>query len=891
MPRDNGENSVENNGEKMRISRTWLSDFVDLSGLSNDDYAELITTRVAEVDRLEPVALPVSDAVVALVKAVTPLRGNLNKVLLSLGSDEVVVVCGAENCQPGILVPFIPKGGKVVTAAESPLQIVTEREISGTLSIGVIPSEFELGLTGDHSGVLILGDAQAPSSGLTKVQPGVKLAQVVGEPDCVLVIDNKSLTHRPDLWGHYGFARELSAILGRSLRVTADDWADDTEAGMKRLAALGDAEGAREGDREGRWKISIQPKTNCRRFMALELEGICLEASPLWLRRRLFSVGAGVRNLIVDLSNYVMHDVGQPNHVYDADLLVPGTIQVRLAKEGEHFLGLDDQARTLRSSDVVIADQKQAVALGGILGGKESSVRPTTKRVLLESGNFEPVSVRLTAKHHQLRTDASNRFEKSQSPYSCPLAIWRFSELLMQVQKTVKISAKVAQDFPYRPKPIVIPVTGDFIRRSLGVSLEDREVERILSSLRLTPMKEERMKGESQGGAGGQEQYLVSVPYYRSTRDISIPEDLVEEVGRIYGYENVPEQVPLIESSCPRTYLTYRVETQLREALVGLGFSETYGYSFMDAGFAESLGYPRKLAVQLMNPIDANLEYMRTSLVPGMIKCVNENGRYTDNIALFEFGRGYETEANKTHATLRFRAPINRPAAFERRLLCLGYVGSPADGGESCLPPVVKGAGFYALLSVLKRLALLVTGEELVVDPFVGSKESASDFLCLRDWMHPYRAASLNLAGRTVGAIAEVRPGVFDTSIPHGVVSEIDIELLMEGTSATKHFEPISRFPESFFEMSVVMSVARPYRDLETYVRNKVASRYPSSQLLRKLEVIAVYTGKPLQANEKSVSIKLFLGAQDRTLSGDELASIQTALVDGLGTEKFALRS
>lgn len=859
----------------MRISRSWLSDFVDLTGLSNDDYAELITTRVAEVDRLEPVALPVSDALVALVKTVTPLRANLNKVLLSLGSEEVVVVCGAENCHPGSLVPFIPKGGKVVvvTSVENPPQVVTEREISGTLSVGVIPSEFELGLTGDHAGVLVLGEGlnvTAASSGLSNVppQPGMTLAQVVGEPDCVLVIDNKSLTHRPDLWGHYGFARELSAILGRPLRMTADDWADDTDAGLKRLAAL--------GSRESQWKIAVQPNSNCRRFMALELEGLSLTSSPLWLRRRLFSVGAGVRNLIVDLSNYVMHDIGQPNHVYDADLLVPGTIMVRLAKEGEKFLGLDDQERTLRASDVVIADQKQAVALGGILGGKESSVCQTTKRVLLESANFEPVSVRLTAKHHQLRTDASNRFEKSQSPYSCPLAIWRFSELLMQLQKSVKIASKVTQDFPQKPKPIMIPVTTDFIRRSLGVSLDDKKIENILSSLRLTPRREKSPC-----------EYLVSVPYYRATRDISIPEDLVEEVGRIYGYENVPEQMPLIESSCPRTYLAYRVETQLRDALVGIGFSETYGYSFMDAVFAETLGYPRTLAVQLMNPIDVNLEYMRTSLVPGMIRCVNENGRHTGNIALFEFGRGYETEASKSHASLRFRAPINRPAAFERRLLCLGYVSSQADEGEACLPPVAKGVGFYALLSVLKRLALLVTGEELIVEPFAGNKlsNSASNFSCLRNWMHPYRATALTLAGRKIGTLAEVQPGVFDTSISHGVISEIDIELLMEGMSEVKHFKPISRFPESFFEMSVVMDAVRPYRELERYVRARV-----SQQLLRKLEVMAVYTGKPLEANEKSISIKLVLGAQDRTLGGDELSSIQAALVDGLGTEQFSLR-
>ena len=255
----------------------------------------------------------------------------------------------------------------------------------------------------------------------SKPSVGASLTSVFGEADVVLEIDNKSLTHRPDLWCHYGFARELSAILSRPLVRDLDAQMGDSESANEVLSAF-------VTDNK-KWKIEVDPDCGCRRFMAVELSGVVAEQSPFWLRHRLHSVGAGVRNKIVDLSNYVMLDVGQPNHTYDSDKLPENKLHIRLAKEGESFSGLNDTEYTISAQDVVVSSADTAVALGGVLGGASTSVSEETKSILFEAANWDPVRIRKTSVRLDARTDASNRFEKSLSAINVPLGVWRYYEL------------------------------------------------------------------------------------------------------------------------------------------------------------------------------------------------------------------------------------------------------------------------------------------------------------------------------------------------------------------------------------------------------------------------------------------------------------------------------
>ncbi len=841
----------------MQISKNWLNDYVDLEDLSAGDFSGLITTRVAEVDRLEQAGEPVGEAIVGYLKKVTPhpTKPQLKVVRVAIGTGEVDVVCGAPNCVEGILAAYLPVGAKVCRAdAQSPteLELVTEREIGGVKSQGMLASERELGLTGDHGGIFTI-------EGSAKLEPGTALSKVVGQVDSIIVIDNKSLTHRPDLWGHFGFAREIAALLERPLKQNPDLFADVEEAGAKQLLRLG-----RNG--VAGFEIEISPESKCKRFSGIEIDGVSIVPSPLWLRRRLFSIGAGVRNLPVDLSNYVMHDIGQPNHAYDVSLITGRKITIRQAKAGERFVSLDDVERTLSPEDVVIADSKKVVGLGGVIGGRDSSICETTTRIFLESANFDPVLIRTTAKRHQLRTDASNRFEKSPSPFATPLALHRYLEILSSLQSQVHVVSMVSDNFPLRPSRVVIPLRYSFLRKRLGAPLNDKQCGDLLRRLHfeLTPQSADEVQ--------------VTVPYFRASRDVTLPEDLVEEVGRTLGYENIPERAPLIESSALRTDPRRDLEHQIRDLLSAIGFSEIYNYSFTDPRRTLNCGYSTENAIKILNPIDSNQEYLRTSLVPGLIEVLSRNTRHSAHQLLFELGRSYEREPRESHQKLKLRPVYRNVPAFERRLLGVAILldRPEAQLSESLIPSLSAGVGFYQLANVIQRIVRLV------------SNERAEFFTegSARKWMHPNRWAYIRVGKQVIGEIAEIMPGVVEFATGRGVIAELDIELLLETKPQTMLFSSFPKYPESYFELSVVMPEHRAYAELEQIIHRSVDSSF-----LRGIEVLSVYQGPPLEKGEKSISVRLSFCAPDHTLAGEELTAIQGRLTEEIRRSEFSLRS
>ena len=697
-----------------------------------------------------------------------------------------------------------------------------------------------------------------------------KIAEVDGVEkagnDSVFEIDNKSLTHRPDLWSHYGFARELSGVLKRPLKSNWDKFADDTEAGAKALKDL-------KGAGTSRYAVTIAPNSGCRRFIALEIANVKAVESPQWIRDRLTAVGAGVKNLLVDLSNYVMLDIGQPSHAYDADKLNGNAIEVRRAKKGEKFTGLDELEHELTSDDLVIADAKGAVALGGVIGGKNSSVGDSTKRLLLESANFDPTLVRLMAKRHAVRTDASNRFEKSRSAFSAPLAIHRFVQLLIELQPACEIVGAAVDVFLEKPKAVTVPVQFDYIRGRLTDKLTENQIADTLSALGFGVKRENSNKAE------------VSVPHERATRDINIADDLVEEVGRVYGYQNVPELPPTVKATATRPNPLKEAEYNARDFLVGAGFAEVSGYSFVNEARLADLGFETSDVVQLENPIDVSLSVLRTSLIPGMIEFVDGNARYQEQFALFELGRSYHAKLPKFS-----QAPQGKRAGFERRLLSLAYVsGRPEASLESSVTPNLKaGADFYAVVDVVKRLARLYGEIELQFRPVVAGNGAAGEYGSLQLWMHPVRAAAVFVGkeSKPIGVVAEVRPGLLENTKSRAVIAELDLEILTALLSGDDHFAPISKYPASLFEMSVVMPSRTPYAELESLLR-----RSASADVLQQLDVLAVYEGKPLKAGEKSVSVKLHLGSKERTLSNEELKSLQDGLIAAVQKSQFSLRA
>ena len=825
----------------MKILRSWISDFVDISDLSNERLEELLTTRVAEVEGVRSDLTSLSNVIVAKIEQVSahPNSENLFLLKLNLGSELIEVVCGDKTCKIGEVVPYAQVGARIFKSKaqdEPELVKIEQRQVAGVLSKGLLVSEAELGLGPDNESVLrltpeYLEGAKLENIGVAQIALGKAINDYFKLDDVVIEIDNKSLTHRPDLWGHFGFARELSALLGRELKYNPDSYSDIEFT-----------------DPKSRMQVKIDAGSACRRFSVQCFEGVNNGKSPLWLRQRLFRVGSNSKNLVVDLSNYVMRDIGQPNHTYDLSLLSENTFIVRKAKQGEVFTALDDKSYELSSDDIAIADSKRVLALGGIIGGKETAISELSTAIALESANFDPIVIRKSAKRHALRTDASNRFEKSQSALSVPLATKRFTELLSALNKDLKIIDQGSEAFIERPQKIQIPVNLPYIRERLGKELPDSNIEKILCSLGLKKSAEN-----------------WEVPYYRATRDLAIADDLVEEVGRIIGYENVPEQVPVIQSNAVN--LPSPLRQDLTTFLKGKGFSEVYNYSFVDPELSKQLGYPCSEGLKLKNPIDTSLSCVRSSLVPSMIEALNSNLKNFDKAALFEFGRAYKAVEKKS---------TKDSGAVEKQYLCLALSSGSAEKLEltNYQPAVRRGVDFYSAITIVRAILgqapLEVAALEIPLP-----------------WMHPYRQAELKSSGLVLGYVAELMPDLLDTQ--RAVIIEIDYENLtkvLEQSKSETHFKHFSRYPSSFFEISVVMPERDNYNLLENIIKKSVT---PS--LLKKIEVLSVYQGKPLEQDQKSVSVKLFLGSDQGTLSAEQVTNIQSTVMSAVNSSIYTLRS
>ncbi len=465
----------------MKFSYNWLREMVDGLKVTPKELERLITIHTAECDRVDEVGAPLATASEATV-----LSGDRKRFTVETARyGRKDVVCGAPNCRTGLRTVYLPVGKK---------------NFDGFESDGMLASESELGISRDHSGILEL-------DGPLDLQP-----------DHVIEVDNKSLTHRPDLWGHHGMAREVAAMTGGRL-------VDPVK--QRDLPALVPI------------KITIKEPTLCPRYSALVFENVTVKPSPLWLRYRLEALGMNSISNIVDVTNYVMAAVAQPMHAFDAEKLHGGEIIVRSARDGEELAALNGETYQLDSSNLVIADPKGAVALAGVIGGAGSAISDSTTRIVLESANFNASSIRRTSTKIRLRTDASQRFEKAQDPINTVRGLLLALELLEQVSPGIKLVGGLADSFtpPVAPKPIELPL--DWLDRKLGIAVAPAEVQRILTALEF-----------------GVEEiaprvFSVSVPTWRATKDVSIKDDLVEEVGRTIGYDNITPAPPLSPARVP----------------------------------------------------------------------------------------------------------------------------------------------------------------------------------------------------------------------------------------------------------------------------------------------------------------------------------------------------
>jgi phenylalanyl-tRNA synthetase beta chain len=804
----------------MRVPLSWLKEFVDIP-MPIEALGHRLTMAGLEVSHVEHIGADWQRDKLFVGEIVDvqphPHADRLVLAVVEYGQGvPQTVVTGAPNLRPG------ERGQKVAFAVEGARlwdgysdeprrQTLKRARIRGVESAGMVCSEKELGLSDDHTGVLIL-DPQAPV--------GRPLQDVLG--DTVLEVELTPNLARANCI--LGLAREVAALTGQRLR---QPWPAADPLLYQQFAAT-----------TPYVTVSTADVRLCARYSAALIENVTIQPSPAWLQRRLQLAGLRPINNIVDITNYCMLETGQPLHAFDYDTLrLTGGIVVRQAQPGEQLQTLDGVPRTLSPDTLLITDDSGPIALAGVMGGARTEVSVQTRHILLESANFDFVSVRRTSQRLRLTSEAAQRFGRGTDPQLTMPALIRAGRL-METLGGGTLRPEIADTFPQPPRAKVITLRPAEVKRILGMDFSVPDIVGILSGLefRCTTHRDD---------AGPRLE--VEVPSYRL--DVSIPADLIEDIARIHGYEAIP--LTLMHDVLPpqRSQPVLEGLQRSRDILVGCGLTEIISYamtSLDSINRARREGPPAQPEeyIRLANPISQERELLRQSLLPTMLETLRTNSRYRQRMLLFEVGRVYLPQAGE-------ELPL------EQRRLAVALTGTvqPASWQQGDDPPLL---GFTHLKGVIDTLAQRLNVPRL-------------DF---RPTTHPSlisgRAATLTLAGEFLGVMGEVHPQVcerFDLPDQPVAILDLDLDLLL-ARRQPRRYQPILRFPAVLEDVALVVDADTPARAVEDAIRTA------GGDLLRQVELFDVYQGESIPAGKKSLAYALTFQAEDRSLTEEEVRTI-----------------
>ena len=773
----------------MKISLDWLSDFVNLEGVSATELADRLSLRTAEVEGVSVVGESLSQVVVGEVLSCEPHpeADRLSVTQVAFGADEAVpVVCGAPNVRKGLKVAFAPIG----SCLPGDLKI-KKAKLRGVESFGMICSASELELADDQEGILELEDTAAV---------GVGLVEHLELADSVLELDNKSLTHRPDLWGHWGMAREVAAIWGRSLKGPALSPTFSDNAELPR--------------------IEIQDAQACPYYAALrvDLKGNP-RPSPAWMARRLRAVGQRPIHDVVDLTNYILLEIGQPTHAFDADRVAGDALLVRSAENGEVLTTLDGQERSLACTDLLIADSSGPLALAGVMGGLSSEVHDGTTTLLLESAHFDAVRVRRSAARFGLRTEASTRFEKSLDPSWADLALRRFTHILAEIRPEASVAASPSwagcSAAPERELAL------DPIRTASLLGLPSLSLEKITEPLQALGFGVREQEGS----------LLVSVPSWRASKDITQEVDLVEEVGRLSGYENIDPRPLERHSEFHLPEASWVLQRLLGRRLAGAwrGY-ETESYSFLHSAWATRLSLEEDDFLHLCNPVQDEVHLIRRDPIPSLLDQAAANLREHATGCLFEFAKGYEPDGETPQ---------------ERSWLGVVMWGEEArvDG---------PGSFFGRARSVAEDLFIMA-----------GVKAEPESGRGSFSWAHPVRSLSWQAQGVSVAVSGCPDPGLLaELGLRDRAWGLLLVDLAaVIGLHPSSHaFQAPPRFPGIKVDIALSLPRELAYAEVESAVR------LAGGNLLESVQLFDLFEGDPLPPTHRSLGFRVLLRTAERTL-------------------------
>ena len=794
----------------MKVPFSWLREYVSVS-LSAKEVAGRLTMAGIESNVTEATGQSWDKIMVGRILALEPHPNadRLQLATIDFGQGQSKVVCGATNVRVGDKVPFAQVGAELIDGHYGKPTKLKPAKIRGVTSEGMACSEKELGISDSHEGVLVL-PADAPL--------GVPLAEYLGDA----VFDLEVTPNRPDCLSVLGVAREVAALTKQEVRLPSSAY---DEAGP-------------EIDKHV--TVEIVDPDLCRRYCASLIEGVKIGPSPAWMQQRLTACGMRPINNIVDITNYVMLEYGQPLHSFDFRKIGGAKIVVRRARAGEKLTSLDGVDRELRPDMLVIADQSIPVAIAGVMGGADSEVTEVTTSILLESANFNQVSIRRTSSGLKLRSEASMRFERGISPELTVPALRRATQLMLQIGGG-QAAKGLADAYPGKKEAKTIQLRTSSVTRLLGLELTQEQITNTLDSLGFQCAQRDCSET------------TVTVPYWRM--DVNQPADLAEEVARIMGYAAIPTTT--LSSELPRQQVDTRLafREQLRDLMVAAGLQEIITYSLTSQDKLAKAASAEN-AIRVANPLSTELEYLRTSLRPGLLSTLAANQKYEDGgIRLFEIGRVFLGRGNDL--------PDEREV--------LGGVISGPRGALSWLGEKGQSDFFDAkgtVESVLSRLGVEADYE-------AGGEEK----------LRPGRMAKVVVGQTVVGTIGELHPNVaesFDLLPQPVALFELDIERLLSSVKEKRGYRPLSRFPRSVRDIAVLVDVQVPAKKMLDIVRGV--------SLVSQVSLFDLYSGKQVPVGKKSVAFRIAYQSDSRTLTEEELEAAENEILSRLAKDVGATR-
>ena len=785
----------------MLISMNWISDFVDLNGVDLNALIQKFSLSTAEVEN--EIFYKGSDlrgVVVAEIKSVEehPKSKKLHLLKVDIGESELVdVVCGAPNVRVGMRTAFAKLGAQIGEITIAP------RELAGCTSHGMCCSEKELGISDENSGIMEIFE---------DVALGTDIKEIYQIDDIIFEVDNKSLTNRPDLWGHYGIAREIATLCGRELKALP-------KADLSVYNNLP--------------KIDVKIEDPlCYRYSCLQFENITRHTSPVNMRIRLFYCGMRAINFLADITNYIMLEMGQPMHAFDSRKVEK--IRIKRFDKPFTFKTLDGVERNIDENTLMICNDNSPVAIAGIMGGLDSEIVEDTSSLTLESATFDASSVRKSTSRLAHRTDASQRYEKSLDPEMTIAAIERFVKILSDFDSGVKVTSSVTDEYAYKYDKVTLSFDKAFVDKYTGIEISNDTIVNTLCALGFGVKLENDV-------------FTVDVPSWRATKDVTLKADIIEEITRIYGYDNFNISTTVAPLFPVRAFTEKTTDEQVKDILVkSFGLHEVHSYIWAYTDEQKKLGIEIENNIKLLNATNPNIETIRKSMVPNQLCQVKANTSYAADFGIFEIARVVNG--------LKENGLCN-----EEKKLCVTLFSKTKD----------VTALYYDLANMIAS----------VIDDMKHQKVEYKAAQAERNYIHPRNYNEIICGGVSLGYMGIVHPTVSKKIDKKAsvVFLEIDMNKLVSVENKGIHYVEAPKYPTIDVDVTFVC---------DKYAPIAAAIKEVNSALIKKEAVVDTYEDE----NGKSITVRLTFMHEERTLTKDEVMEIVDKIIAVLKSQGIEMK-